>query len=56
MMDALAAVLPPDVAVVQEAPTSHHNHFERLGALKDPAGWFAHRAWALGWGAGCASA
>jgi benzoylformate decarboxylase len=54
MMDALAAALPPDVAVVQEAPTSHHNHFERLGALKDPAGWFAHRAWALGWGSGCA--
>jgi benzoylformate decarboxylase len=54
MMDALASVLPPEVAVVQEAPTSHHNHFEWLGALKDPAGWFAHRAWALGWGAGCA--
>ncbi|MFO0806822.1 MAG: thiamine pyrophosphate-binding protein [Gemmataceae bacterium] len=54
MMDTLASVLPTDVAVVQEAPTAHHNHFERLGALKDPAGWFAHRAWALGWGAGCA--
>jgi benzoylformate decarboxylase len=54
LMSALADALPPNAAVVQEAPTTHHNLFERLGTLKDPAGWFAHRAWALGWGAGCA--
>jgi benzoylformate decarboxylase len=52
-MHALARVLPADVAVVEEAITTHHNMFERLGALKDPAGFFAHRGWALGWGMGC---
>jgi benzoylformate decarboxylase len=54
LMGALAEVLPPNVAVVEEAPTAHHNIFERLGALRDPAGFFAHRGWALGWGIGCA--
>ncbi|MDB5307745.1 MAG: thiamine pyrophosphate protein binding domain protein [Gemmataceae bacterium] len=54
LMGALADVLPPDVVVVEEAPTTHHNVFEKLGALKDPAGSFAHRGWALGWGIGCA--
>ena len=50
----LARVLPPDVAVVEEAITTHQNVFERLGALRDPAGFFAHRGWALGWGIGAA--
>jgi benzoylformate decarboxylase len=54
LMDALARVLPPDVAVVEEAITTHQNVFERLGALRDPAGFFAHRGWALGWGIGAA--
>jgi benzoylformate decarboxylase len=53
-MQALARVLPPDVAVVEEAITTHHNVFERLGVLRDPTGFFAHRGWALGWGLGCA--
>ncbi len=53
-MNALARVLPPNVAVVEEAITTHQNLFERLGALKDPTGFFAHRGWALGWGMGCA--
>lgn len=53
-MQALARVLPPDVAVIEEAITTHHNVFERLGAIKDPRGFFAHRGWALGWGLGCA--
>jgi benzoylformate decarboxylase len=53
-MNALARVLPPDVAVVEEAPTTHQNVFERLGVLQDPYGFFAHRGWALGWGIGCA--
>jgi len=54
LMDTLASVLPENAAVIQEAPTTHHNHFERIGALKDPAGHFAHRGWSLGWGIGCA--
>jgi benzoylformate decarboxylase len=53
-MHALARVLPANVAVVEEAITTHKNAFERLGALKDPTGFFAHRGWALGWGMGCA--
>ncbi|HYT88272.1 MAG TPA: thiamine pyrophosphate-binding protein [Gemmataceae bacterium] len=53
-MDALARVLPANVAVVEEAITTHQNVFERLGVLKDPTGFFAHRGWALGWGLGCA--
>lgn len=52
-MHALGRVLPPDVAVVEEAITTHQNVFERLGVLKDPTGFFAHRGWALGWGMGC---
>src|SRR5262249_20652845 len=54
LMGALARVLPANVAVVEEAPTTHHSTFERLGVLKDPTGYFAHRGWALGWGIGCA--
>jgi benzoylformate decarboxylase len=54
LMGALARVLPPGVAVIEEAPTTHKSVFERLGVLKDPAGYFAHRGWALGWGIGCA--
>jgi benzoylformate decarboxylase len=52
-MGAIAKVLPAKVAVVEEAITTHQNVFERLGVLKDPAGFFAHRGWALGWGMGC---
>jgi benzoylformate decarboxylase len=52
-MEALARVLPADVAVVEEAITTHQNVFERLGVLRDPRGFFAHRGWALGWGMGC---
>lgn len=54
LMGALARVLPPDVAVVEEAVTTTGGTLERLGALKDPAGYFGHRGWALGWGLGCA--
>ncbi|GIW81139.1 MAG: benzoylformate decarboxylase [Gemmatales bacterium] len=53
-MDALARVLPKDVAVVEEAVTTHQNFLERTGALPDALGFFAHRGWALGWGMGCA--
>jgi benzoylformate decarboxylase len=54
LMAALARVLPPDAAVVEEAITTHQNLLERLGVLRDPTGHFAHRGWALGWGLGCA--
>jgi benzoylformate decarboxylase len=54
MMKALADVLPPDVAVVESAISTHNNLLERLGVLKDPSGRFAHRGWALGWALGCA--
>jgi benzoylformate decarboxylase len=54
LMHALARVLPENAAVIEEAPTTHHNMLETLGVLKDPTGHFAHRGWALGWGPGCA--
>jgi len=53
-MAAVGRVLPPHGAVVQEATTTHQLLLERLGAIKDPGGYFAHRGWALGWGIGCA--
>lgn len=53
LMQSLARVLPAEIAVVEEAITTHHNLFERLGMLRDPSAFFAHRGWALGWGLGC---
>src|SRR4029077_17753325 len=54
MMGALAKVLPPDAAVVEEAVTTTNTTLERLGALADPAAYFGQRGWALGWGLGFA--
>lgn len=54
LMSALARVLPTDVAVIEEAVTTTNTYFERLGALRNTTGYFAHRGWALGWGLGCA--
>jgi benzoylformate decarboxylase len=54
LMGAIARALPPDVAVIEEAATTTNGVLERLGAIKDPKGYFAHRGWALGWGLGCA--
>jgi benzoylformate decarboxylase len=54
LMGAVAKVLPANTAVVEEAVTTTNGMLERLGALKDPAGYFGHRGWALGWGLGCA--
>ena len=54
LMDSLGRVLPPNVAVVEEAVTTTEHLFERLGHLKNTDGYFAHRGWALGWGIGCA--
>jgi benzoylformate decarboxylase len=53
LMESLARVLPPDVAVVEEAVTTTNTTFQRLGAIKNTSGYFAHRGWALGWGLGC---
>jgi benzoylformate decarboxylase len=54
LMGALARILPPDVAVVEEAVTTTNTTFERLGVLKNTTGYFGHRGWALGWGLGVA--
>ncbi len=54
LMGALAHVLPPDVAVIEEAVTTTNTTFERLGVLKNTTGYFGHRGWALGWGLGVA--
>ena len=51
-MEAIARVLPDDVAVVEEAVTTTNTTLERLGALKNTSGYFGHRGWALGWGLG----
>ncbi|MDZ7616185.1 MAG: thiamine pyrophosphate-dependent enzyme, partial [Patescibacteria group bacterium] len=54
-MESLARVLPPNVAVVEESPTTTMgSYFERTGALKNTDGYFAQRGWALGWGLNCA--
>jgi benzoylformate decarboxylase len=53
LMGALASVLPPDVAVIEEAVTTTNTTFERLGALTNMTGYLGHRGWALGWGLGC---
>ncbi len=54
LMGAIAKILPTDAAVIEEAVTTTNGMLERLGALKDPMGYFGHRGWALGWGLGCA--
>ena len=54
LMEHLAKVLPADVAVVEESPTTTGSHFERTGVLANTSGLFSHRGWALGWGMNCA--
>src|SRR6185295_13024415 len=54
LMESLSRVLPADVAVIEEAVTTTGSLFQRLGALRNTSGYFAHRGWALGWGLGCA--
>ena len=53
-MASIAKALPENVAVVEEAVTTTNTALERLGAIKQPDGYFGHRGWALGWGLGCA--
>ena len=54
LMESLARILPDDVAVIEEAPTTTGGYFERAGVLRNSDGFFAQRGWALGWGLGCA--
>ena len=54
LMESLARVLPDDVAVVEESPTTTGSYFERSGALRNTSGYFAQRGWTLGWGLNCA--
>lgn len=54
LMSSLAEILPPNVAVIEEAVTTTSNTLEHLGALSAQADCFGHRGWALGWGTGCA--
>jgi benzoylformate decarboxylase len=54
LMGALAHVLPPEAVVIEEATTTTNGLLERLGVIRDPAAYFGHRGWALGWGLGCA--
>jgi benzoylformate decarboxylase len=52
LMHAVAAALPPEAAIVDEAVTASRLDFERFGWLRDPRAYFGHRGWGLGWGAG----
>jgi len=54
IMGALSRVLPPNTALVDEAPSTQGHLLETLGVLRDPTGHIGHRGWALGWGVGCA--
>jgi benzoylformate decarboxylase len=54
LVGTLAEVLPPDIAIIEEAVTTTNMVFERLGALKNTSGYFGHRGWTLGWGLNCA--
>jgi benzoylformate decarboxylase len=54
-METIARLLPTDVAVIEEAPTTTMGgYLENAGALKNTSGYFAQRGWALGWGLNCA--
>lgn len=54
VMNQIAKVLPPDVAVIEESPTTTGGYLERVGALKSTSDYFAQRGWSLGWGLNCA--
>ncbi|MGB9301757.1 MAG: thiamine pyrophosphate-binding protein [Anaerolineae bacterium] len=54
LMGALSRVLPPNTALVDEAPSTQCDLLETLGVPRDPTGHIGPRGWALGWGVGCA--
>lgn len=54
LMLALVETAPKKMAVIEEAVTTTQNILETFGTLAEPDGYFGHRGWALGWGAGFA--
>ncbi len=54
LMDCLSRIVPDNVAVIEESPTTTGCYLERVGAMKATSDYFAHRGWALGWGLNCA--
>ncbi|HUS70232.1 MAG TPA: thiamine pyrophosphate-binding protein [Anaerolineae bacterium] len=54
LMGALSRVLPPNTALVDEAPSRDGHLLETLGVFRDPTGHIGHRGWGLGWGLGSA--
>jgi benzoylformate decarboxylase len=54
LMDCLSRILPDNVAVIEESPTTTGCYLERVGAMKATSDYFAQRGWALGWGLNCA--
>jgi benzoylformate decarboxylase len=54
LMGALSRVLPPNTALVDEAPSTQCDLLETLGVPRDPTGHIGPRGWALGWGVGSA--
>lgn len=54
LMECLARILPDNVAVIEESPTTTGCYLERAGVMKATSDYFAQRGWALGWGLNCA--
>lgn len=54
VMEAVRRVLPDEGVLVLEATSVQGTYLEQGGWLKNPALYFGHRGWALGWGAGFA--
>jgi benzoylformate decarboxylase len=54
LMLSIVETAPPRLAVVEEAVTTTQNILETFGTLSEAEGYFGHRGWALGWGAGFA--
>jgi benzoylformate decarboxylase len=54
LMHAVAAALPREAVIVDEAVTASRLDFERFGWLRDPLAYYGQRGWGLGWGVGAA--
>ena len=54
LMTSIVDTAPEGLAVIEEAVTTTQNILEIFGTLTQPEGYFGHRGWALGWGAGFA--
>ena len=53
-MTSIVDTAPEGLAVIEEAVTTTQNILEIFGTMTQPEGYFGHRGWALGWGAGFA--